>query len=462
MKKIIAIVGFLGLFVSQAVMSSAAYFNNAPIIRCETQITRTLQKGAENSEVYMLQQFLVNAGFLYATPNGYFGNQTKEAVKAFQYTNYLPVTGTVGEATRNAINERLCDTDRIDTTQYSYDYQYGNNNMYGSYSNGVTYVGQNDPFAPQVQVISPNVSTPTVYATPQNLTTTTNQPVAIAYNNSIPSYPSTAASPVTVVTPSSSQIASTGIVYNPSVGYTYGIVPQTGSVTVTSPVANNAYNEGDTVFVNWTTNNLRTSTFSIILESSITGQSKVVAVTGGTSYSFVLTKELLDSVCVGTCNNNQQGSFKIVIATPTTDIAGTTTTLRAAISPITVRRPIQAGQVSITASKTPVNSGEVFKLYINIPTGASWNAGLAGNYSIKLVATCGPNVSASIAGTPCGQEFVIPFAPTSFQQEIPASVINPTWYKQDVTFRLTVVNLLGQTIGVGETKVTANGAPFTW
>lgn len=460
MKKIIAIVGFFGLFTAQAMTSSAGYFNPAPIARCETQITKTLQRGSENNDVYVLQTMLVNAGFLNAAPNGYFGYQTQSAVRAFQYANAIPATGIVGPATRDAINERLCDTDLVDNTYSSYN-MYGN---YGTYSSGVTYVGQNDPF---VQVISPTVTTPTVYATPQNFSQPTIATNSV-YNVSPVVQPSTsvtsavAVPSVTAFPYTTSQIASTGIVYNPSTGYTYGVVPQSGSITVTSPVANSIYNEGDTVNLNWSTNNLRTSTYSIILESTITGQSKVVAVVGGTSYSFVLTKELLDAVCVGTCNNNQQGSFKIVVALPTTDIAGTTSTLRAAIAPITVRRPLQASQVSIGTSKTPVNTGEIFKLYINIPTGAAWNSTSASNYSIKIRATCNPNVSVSVAGTPCGQDFTIPFAPVSFQQEIPAVITNPTWYKQDVTFQLTVTNLAGQVIGVGQTTVTANGASFSW
>jgi peptidoglycan hydrolase-like protein with peptidoglycan-binding domain len=457
MKKIIAIIGFFGLFASQMVTSSAAYFNSAPIVRCDVQITKTLQRGSENNDVYILQKMLVNAGFLNATPNGYFGYQTQAAVRNFQFNNGIRPTGTVGEVTRNAVNERLCDTDLIDNT-YSYGDTFGN---YGyGYSVGTTYVTPTDPF---VHVVTPQSSNPTVYATPQDLSVASLPAITIASPYNAVSANTFSPSPVVTITSSpSSQVAGTGIVYNPSSGYTYGIIPQSGSVTVSSPVANSIYNEGDTVNVNWTTNNLQTSSFSIVLESNISGQRAIVATISGNSYSFVLTRELLDSVCAGTCNNNQQGSFKISVTTPTTDIAGINSTLRATVSPITIRRPLAPSAVSITTSKTPVNSGEVFKLYVNIPIGASWNAGLAGNYSVKVRALCGPNVSASIAGTPCGQDFVIPFAPTSFQQEIPASIINPTWYKQDVTFQLTVVNLAGQTIGVGETRVTANGAPFSW
>jgi hypothetical protein len=361
--------------------------------------------------------------------------------------------------TRNAVNERLCDTDLVDNT-YSYNYSYSNDGNYG-YSVGTTYVNSVDPF---VQVISPSLSAPSVYATPQDISVTRAVSTAASrvVTGGYTSGPSIATPIATIPSNQSSQIAGTGIVYNPSTGYTYGIVPKSGSITVSSPVANSFYQEGDTVSVRWTTNNLQASTFAIVLESAVTGQSKTVAVVSGTSYSFVLTKELLDSVCAGTCNNNQQGSFKVVVTTPTTDIAGITSTLRAIVTPITIRRPLTAATVSITASKTPVNSGEIFKLYVNIPTGASWNAGLAGNYTIKVRAVCQSNVAVSIAGTPCGQEFTIPFAPTSFQQEIPASIINQTWYKQEVTFQLAVVNLQGQTIGVGETKVVANGAPFSW
>ena len=453
MKKILAIVGFFGVFATGVATSSAAYFNNAPAFRCDTQLTRNLQRGSENSEVYVLQKLLVNAGFLRAAPNGYFGYQTQAAVREFQLNNGIRPTGIVGEATRNAINERLCDVDLVDNT-YNYDY-YGYSGYGYGYSSPTTYVAPNDPY---VQVVSPNPSTPTVYATPQNYTSPA--PVTIANPSVItPSSVSVA----TPVLPASSQIAGTGIVYNPSSGYTYGITPQPGSITVGSPVAYATYNEGDTVNVNWTTNNLQVSVFSIVLESTITGQKATVAVVPGNSYSFVLTKELLDSVCAGVCNNNQQGAFKISVTAPVADIASNTTILKATISPITIHRPYAPlNRVSITTSKTPVNSGEVFKLYLNIPTGASWNTYFMGNYSIKVSAVCPSSVSVSIAGTPCGQDFTIPLAPTSFQQEIPASIINPTWYKQDVVFKLTVINLAGQVIGSGETKVTANGASFSW
>ena len=448
MKKIIAIVGFLGLFTAGTQMSLAGYFNSSPVIRCETQITKTLQRGSENNDVYVLQTMLANAGFLQAIPNGYFGYQTASAVRAFQRSNGILVTGTVGEITRNAVNERLCDTDLLDNS-YSYD-------TYG-YSSGITYVGQSDPYV-QVKVISPDVTNPVVYAMPQN--TISNSIVSTSYSTS-PAVVSSVATPNLSSSYLASQVVSTGIVYNPSSGYTYGIVPRSGSITVSSPLVNSIYKEGDTVHVQWTTNNLQTSTYSIILESSITGQSKTVAIVGGTSHSFVLTKELLDAVCVGTCNNNQQGSFKIIVSTPTTDIAGTTSNLRAAIAPITVKRPFAPGRLMLTVSKTPVSSGEIFRLYVNAPTNSFENYRDA-SYTLRIKSTCPSSVSVSLAGASCGQEIVIPFNTARLDQGIPVTVTNPTWYTQDVSFQIALFNAAGQAVANAEAKVTVNSAPFSW
>lgn len=433
MKKIIAIVGFCGFFAAQTMISSAAYFNTTPLPRCETTITKTLQIGSENNDVIILQQLLARAGYLHANPNGYFGRQTASAVRMFQVDNGIQATGIVGLSTRNAINERLCDSDPVGGSSFYQESYYGT---------GITYVAQADPF---VTVVSPAVSNPVVYTTPQNINT-------VLTSSSVTQ--NVAVSP-------SSQIASTGIVYNPQTGYSYGIVPQSGSVTVGSPVANSVYKEGDTVYVAWTTNNIQTAPYSILLESAITGQSKLVAVVGGTSYSFSLTKELLDSVCSGTCNNNQQGSFRVVVTMPTTDIAGITSTLRAAVAPITIKRPLSFGTITISSNKTPVSSGEIFKLYVNVPQ-VFGDLSTNQSYSVRIKSLCPPSVSASIAGVSCGQEFILPSVVTNGQQEIPAMITNSTWYKQDVTFQITVVNLLGQTVGTAETKVTANAAPFGW
>jgi hypothetical protein len=268
-----------------------------------------------------------------------------------------------------------------------------------------------------------------------------------------------------IVTPVTAQVDRTSVVYTSGAGYILGVTPKVQSLTVTSPSVNALYNEGDSVIVSWTTNNLNAAQYILILENKITKQSKTVAVTSGSSASFVLTKELLDAVCAGVCDNSQQGAFSIVITTPVTDIAGVTSTFRATVSPITIKRPYGAygfGAVSITASRNPVNSNENFKLYINIPTGASWNNGVYGNYTLKIHVTCPSGVTVSVAGAECGQDFTIPFAPSYFQQEIPVVIRNGTWYRQSVAFDLIVATLSGQIIGTSQSSVSVNGAPYSW
>jgi peptidoglycan hydrolase-like protein with peptidoglycan-binding domain len=451
----------LGLFAGGLAFANAAYFDTAPITRCDVRLTNYLSFGSKDSQVLTLQDILARGGYLQATPNGYFGPSTRAAVRAFQGDNGLPTSGVVGSATLNALNERACDSDtRGDSLSYASNY-YDTYNNYLSYSSPVTYV---DPYDAYVKVISPAYSNPVAIPVNQStIPTIAFTSSGIPDTSSVSTYITSSNSIAPVYTPATSQVANTNIIYSPSIGYTYGIVPQPGVLTILSPLANTLYNEGDTVNLAWSTNNLNATGFTILLENTSTGQSKVVAYTSNKNTSFLLTKAVLDGVCAGACDNNQQGSFRIVITTPVTDIAGVTSTFRAAIAPITVKRPYSNfGTVSISTNKTPVASGEIFKLYVNIPTGASWNSNLYGNYSFKIRATCPPSVTVSIAGVQCGQDFVIPLAPTYFQQEIPTAITNASWYTQTVTYQITVTNLLGQTLGTAMTNVVVNAAPFTW
>ncbi len=447
MKKIGIIMAVIGVVLAQANQSFAGYFNPNPIDKCNVSITSNLQKGSENEDVIRLQNLLSRAGYLSASPNGYFGYQTENAVRAFQRDNGLSSSGVVGEATRNALNERMCDSD-IASSMYSYsDYTYG-------YSSLVTRVEAEDPF---VRVINAP-SAPTPIALPSLNITTSGAPYPVADIIGDPYFNSNVVTPASV-----GGSASTHVIYNPQMGYTYGITPQSGSLTVTSPLANAAYNEGDTVNVSWYTNNIGQGTYSVLLENGASSQNRVVGVTAGNSFSFALTKDLLDAVCAGSCNNSNQNSYRVIIKTDVRDIAGLVTPLKAMVQPVTINRQfLYNGQVSVTASKSPVNSGEAFKLYVNIPRGASWDAALAGNYSIRIKATCPAGVTAVVAGSPCGTEFVIPFAPVYFQQEIPTVITNTSWYKQNVMYDLTVVNLAGQVIGTSQVNVVANGAPLGW
>lgn len=456
-KNSVVALGIFGISLITTGNVFAGYFNSTPVTQCQVQITHTLQVGSSISDVYTLQEMLSRASYLHVAPNGYFGPSTKQAVMNFQRDNGISATGYVGESTMNAINERLCDNDpRGDSLSY-----------YGYSSTGVTYVDQYDPYA---VVVSPQVSYPAIYSTPQARTTTSNSyttngiytPTIVSGTLSTNSSfnPSTLDS----IVPATSQIQGTSIVYSPTHGYTYGISQQSGSLTITSPVVNSIYNEGDTVTLVWSTNNLNASAFQILLENSNTSQSRVViGSVSGSSASFVLTKELLDQVCSTSCNTNQQGSFRIVMATPITDIAGITSAFRAAIAPITIKRPFN-GQaiVSITASKTPINSGESFRLFVNTPVLDQKDTQIFNDAVVKVRATCFNNIQVNIAGVPCGQDFTIPLSALASGQGIPTMVTNTTWYKQDITVDVSLLGLQGQLFGTGRTTFTVNSAPFSW
>lgn len=465
MKKIIVAIAFLGISTGGIASAFAGYFNTAPMVRCDTQITNTLQAGSENSDVYTLQKMLLDGGYLHVNPNGYFGPSTILAVKRFQGDNGISATGIVGESTKDAVNERLCDTNvSSDTNVTSYGYGYGG---------GVTYVDKNDPYA---RVITPSSSNlPVIYTTPQggsvsgisyNDTTAYPQVSGYSSNNisAIPGYSSSMNVPITPATTGGAR--STGIIYSSNLGYLYGVTPNPSSVTITSPLANSLYNEGDTVNIVWSTNNLNASGFQVFLENTSTGQSKQVSYVTGNSASFVLSKALLDSVCAGTCDNSQQGTFRFVIATPVTDITGSTSNFRAMISPVTIRRPYSLlAAININPSKTPVNTGEGFRMYVNTP-GVNTNllgSSFYGNAVIKLHALCvNSNVSVNIAGVACGQDFTMPLSTLASQQGIPVVITNTTWFTQDVVFEGSIVNQNGQIMGTSQTKVTVSPASFNW
>lgn len=466
MKKIIVATAFLGIFASSLTSTFAAYFNTTPIVRCEVQITHTLQAGSENNDVYTLQQMLAQTGYLNVSPNGYFGPSTILAVKRFQRDNGISQTGVVGESTRNAVNERLCDSG-VNTLSSSYD-------SYG-YSTGVTYVDQYDPYA-RVIAPAPN-QLATIYSTPQvdviSVTSTGNvytNPTSFYGTQSYPATPvltpEYSLSGNQLITPATSQIQSTGLIYSSNLGYLYGVVPTPGSITITSPMANSFYNEGDTVNLAWSTNNLNATAFQILIENTSTGQSKQVTYVSGNSASFVLTRELLNAVCAGTCDNNQQGNFRFVIATPVTDITGSTSNFRAMISPITIRRPYTLlTAINISASKTPVSSNEGFRMYINTPgiNPNVWNTNLYSSAVIKLRALCvNSNVSVSIASVPCGQDFTMPISSVTSEQGVPVIITNNTWFTQDVVFEANIINQAGQIMGTSQTKVVVNPASFNW
>ena len=67
--------------------------------------TADLKQGSSGAEVMALQRFLAGQGILTATPNGYYGPQTKAAVIKFQAAHGVSQLGIIGPATRTALNQ---------------------------------------------------------------------------------------------------------------------------------------------------------------------------------------------------------------------------------------------------------------------------------------------------------------------------------------------------------------------
>lgn len=70
-------------------------------------IARNMHRGAESTSVTTLQKFLQSKGLL-TEVTGFYGDKTIEAVKDYQGSKGLPVTGMVYDATREAIKGETC------------------------------------------------------------------------------------------------------------------------------------------------------------------------------------------------------------------------------------------------------------------------------------------------------------------------------------------------------------------
>ncbi len=66
-----------------------------------------LKLGDKGSKVSQLQQQLSDLGYLNHTVSGFYGPATVDSVKSFQVANHLPQTGSLDEATENAILNAL-------------------------------------------------------------------------------------------------------------------------------------------------------------------------------------------------------------------------------------------------------------------------------------------------------------------------------------------------------------------
>jgi len=74
-----------------------------------------MKDNTSNGPIIILQQYLTGAGYLSATPTGYFGSATLAAVEAFQNANNISSIGYVGPLTRAAIGRLTCTSGNVTT-----------------------------------------------------------------------------------------------------------------------------------------------------------------------------------------------------------------------------------------------------------------------------------------------------------------------------------------------------------
>ena len=70
----------------------------------------TLHNGSRGEEVRVLQQVLINLGFLKGNADGIFGNKTEDAVRKFQGSRNLTVDGLAGKKTRSLLQDAASKT----------------------------------------------------------------------------------------------------------------------------------------------------------------------------------------------------------------------------------------------------------------------------------------------------------------------------------------------------------------
>ena len=96
---------------SSIITTNSQVSNNKNVLDC-ADITYDLFQGlsdkVNDKSVTKLQTYLNRSGYLRASPNGYFGPSTFNAVKNYQVANNISGTGRVGPLTRKLIKDNSC------------------------------------------------------------------------------------------------------------------------------------------------------------------------------------------------------------------------------------------------------------------------------------------------------------------------------------------------------------------
>ena len=106
MKKIKFYLLFLLIAISVFLPTKVNAINEC--INFSANLRQGQKDSALNKNVYKLQSYLYQEGFLKVSPTGFFGTKTHFAVKALQSKNLLPSTGFVGPLTRNLLYTKTC------------------------------------------------------------------------------------------------------------------------------------------------------------------------------------------------------------------------------------------------------------------------------------------------------------------------------------------------------------------
>lgn len=88
---------------SEAASTASSSESSSTKVLTAPEITETLQTGAQGDDVFTIQERLAQLGYLTSEYDGYFGDVTAEAIKAFQKANSIKETGTATKETVKAM-----------------------------------------------------------------------------------------------------------------------------------------------------------------------------------------------------------------------------------------------------------------------------------------------------------------------------------------------------------------------
>ena len=96
--------GQAGVQTQTKLYSTSARYANNPVATADPEASRTLSLGMSGNDVYALQTRLIELRYLSGVADGVFGEETKNALIAFQKNNNLTADGNAGSATIKKIN----------------------------------------------------------------------------------------------------------------------------------------------------------------------------------------------------------------------------------------------------------------------------------------------------------------------------------------------------------------------